>query len=275
MTTGRRRARQHATSMMASALGGALLQAGLRNLPPGTGKCGPTAMVAMTWMVHIVSIAADEPAHPSRRPEWETVMTGFDRRSFLRQAGVMTAATVAVSSGAEVLTRRLAAAAPSAGAATSSDRRSAGTASSRRRSRSTVATPGWRCRPTSSTRCSAASVTRWPTARSPRVRATAWVPSPTGATGYDWCATTRSGSSVPVRRPRKASTWSAARSGGGLRSLPGQLRPGGARGEHDDPVRRSGLPSQRGQGHRLRLQRRHGRQLRRRRAPAARGVDHV
>lgn len=44
-------------------------------------------------------------------------MTGFDRRSFLRQAGVMTAATVAVSSGAEVLTRRLAAAAPSVGAA--------------------------------------------------------------------------------------------------------------------------------------------------------------
>jgi len=42
-------------------------------------------------------------------------MTGLDRRSFLKRAGVMTAATVAAGSGAEVLTRRLAAAAPVAG----------------------------------------------------------------------------------------------------------------------------------------------------------------
>ncbi|HKG27046.1 MAG TPA: alkaline phosphatase PhoX, partial [Thermomicrobiales bacterium] len=44
-------------------------------------------------------------------------MSGFDRRSFLKRAGVMTAATVAAGSGAEVLTRRLAAAAPGAGSA--------------------------------------------------------------------------------------------------------------------------------------------------------------
>ena len=43
-------------------------------------------------------------------------MTDLDRRAFLKRAGAVTAATVAVGTGVEVLTQRLAAASPSAAA---------------------------------------------------------------------------------------------------------------------------------------------------------------